>query len=125
MSYEPIKLDQMIIQWRWSAVPGTLVCQALDERHPCPVGTVYFRLLERDTRIDILDSFVVYWARRQGVRQAINNWLITAYPGYHLYSAGGTKEGAAFMRAYGYRELKNGAWVFRHRKGQVLPGVSA
>lgn len=87
-----------------------------------PVGMVWgFGCTDRNdrSRFDVLGSFVVPFARRQGVRTLINNHIINE-DGYHVItSTGGTKEegGEAFMRAYGYEhDEQRLTWTYVKRQ---------
>ena len=116
MDYELSTSDEISIGWRFSTIPGTLVCEAVDSRTAAPVGVVYYRVNDTDKRIEVLRANVIGWARRKGIRSRINDWLLDAYKGYYLYSQTGTDDGTAFMKAYGYKKLKSGAWVYRRRR---------
>ena len=84
-------------------------CYVLFDRgHASPLGLVW-GLPTAPGRFDVYHSYVMPWARRQGVRKRINEEIFKTF---NVIATGkGTKDGgAAFMKAQGYKynkELKN------------------
>jgi hypothetical protein len=60
---------------------------------------------------EILDSYVIPYCRRHGVRTAIQDAIVKDYK--QVTSTHGTKEGEAWMRSYGYRyDRRLGRWEY-------------
>lgn len=91
-------------------------CYVLFDRgFVAPLGMVW-GLPTAEKRFDVYHSYVIPWARRQGVRKRINEEIFKTY---NIIATGhGTKEGgAAFLRSQGYKynkTLKN--WYLRKRR---------
>lgn len=115
MGREPEKMqkseDLFEVSWRRSCVPGVNVSECMHADHACPIGTVYWRWMESDT-IQICNTFVFDMCRRNGIRTRINNALFEWYPKLkHITTGPSTKDGVAWMKAYGYKQRKDGVWA--------------
>lgn len=96
-----------------SGVPGTYTAEACHEDFPMPLCVVWFGFVALDG-IQILGSFTDERYRRCGLRTYVHESMTKAYPTRHIVSGGGTKSGAAWMKATGYKQTKAG-WEF-HQK---------
>ena len=109
--------DLIEIRWRRSTVPGILVAEASHLDFHVVLGMVYYRVRQENNSIEILQSFVMDWARRNGIRSKINDALFGWYDwAKSIRSSGATKDGEKFMRAAGYKKLKNGTWIVRRKR---------
>ena len=102
--------------WMRASVPGTFLVECYADSLPAPVATVYFRFIRSGHQIDILSSNVNTAFRRQGIRSAMNDTLRHWYDDKHIVSDSATDDGKKFMKAYGYRQLKDKTWFFQARK---------
>ena len=105
------------VRWRRSTIPGVMVAEASHADYRTPIGTVYF-VIDKGEEMKILNTFVMDIFRRNGIRTRINDKLFEWYPKVkRITSPSDTKDGAEFMKAYGYKKLKDGSWVvYRSRR---------
>lgn len=81
---------------------------------PMPLGFVW-GVTATEKRFEVCGSYVPKFARRQGVRTALNRAILRDYK--IISTPGGTKEGCAFMRAQGYRFFREmDAWFLFAQK---------
>lgn len=82
---------------------------------PMPLGFVW-GILATKNRFEVFGSYVPVFARRLGVRTAINRQILENYE--VVTTPGGSKTGAlAFMKASGYRyAAKADCWYLRRKK---------
>lgn len=101
------------VKWRRSTMPAVFVAEATHADYRTPIGTVYF-CFDGDEALVVLNTFVMAVFRRNGIRTRINDKLFEWYPKVkRITSPADTKDGAAFMKAYGYKKMKDGSWVMR------------
>lgn len=68
----------------------------------------------KKTKFDIMGSYVLPWARRNGVRSAINRQILKDYD--VLMTGGATKEGRGFMNKDGYAYIKETDMWFKIKR---------
>lgn len=76
-----VKASEGFIKVRYSSVPGTFVTEYCNPAIPLPVGTVWWRWGCSSGTIEVLNSFVLEFCRRLGVRTRIHEWMIKKYEG--------------------------------------------
>lgn len=84
------------------------------EAYCAPVGFVWGVREHGNGVFEVLGSYVEPWARRQGLRSKINEAIHAEFP--VIMTAGATDEGAAFMKAKGYRFHKPLHRFYKARK---------
>jgi hypothetical protein len=99
-----------------AANPGTFTVEIFHEEMPMPVCVVWFRFFGLEG-IEIDNSFTFEYLRRCGLRTMAHNFLVRAYPEHYFLSGAGTKSGAAWMKAVGYRQTSAG-WEFRPKSSK-------
>jgi hypothetical protein len=81
---------------------------------PYPVGHLWFANFLNtydEVVVEVYQSFVSPFARRQGVRTRLNDELFTTFKAAVLMTGDGSKDGIAFMRATGYKlDEATGYW---------------
>ena len=115
--------DLTNLKFNWlteTSIPGTWALLAIVPYMPVPIGIVWVRW-NALKQLEILDSHVNDQFRRQGVRTKMNTHLFETFSSLYVIVTGrGSKEGAAWMKATGYREMPNGWSVTRRRWFQNL-----
>jgi len=96
-----------------AAIPGTQTIELFHYDLPMPLCVVWYQFSGLDC-IQIDNSFVFEHVRRCGLRTMAHEQLLRAYPDHWFLSGAGTKSGAAWMRAVGYRQTSSG-WEFRRK----------
>jgi hypothetical protein len=98
-----MKFDMKKAWVTWAAIGFGIVIYALFEPQAhSPIGFVWGHMGKGNkTVFTVLGSFVPVWARRQGVRTRINDEILKQAD--VIRSAHGSPDGAAFMRATGYK----------------------
>ena len=91
-------------------MPGVFVAEATHANYRTPIGTVYFTFVKGE--VEVPNTFVMDVFRRNGIRTRINDKLFEWYPKVkRITSPSDTKDDAAFMKAYGYKKMKDGSWI--------------
>lgn len=87
---------------------GVWALYAFYEGWSVPIGTVYYRH-SWGNALEMLDSFVITAARRQGVRTAMHNELIRGYPSItSIVTETGNKKSTPWMLKNGYKQTSKG-----------------
>ena len=92
--------------------------------YSAPVGVVWTACSGCDarprTRVEVIDSHVIQWARRQGVRSRINEAIFAEYGADVIMTHEGTaKGGLAFLKHWRYqRDGVSGTWALSKRRWQ-------
>lgn len=113
-----IDLSKCFVDWyEIDFAQRVYVCRNRD--YPHPIGMVWGQkhYTTGYTHFAVDGSYVPEWARRQGVRRLINETILKEFKA--VTSPGGTKEGAAFMKASGYRRDPLHGWVLNRTKGRA------
>lgn len=99
-----------------SGIPGTYAAEAHLKYLPVPAGVVWFRFISNNTEIEILNSSVMEFLRRCGIRTEIHRYLIGCYPNTKaIVTASGTADGIAWLKATGFIQCSRG-WIFLIKK---------
>lgn len=98
-------------------IPGARCLIATTPDMGFPIGTVWYALRESSTVCEILTSYVEPWARRLGVRSALQRALVDGYPSLEtiVTDSALSKASRQWMKAKGYRKTKSG-WRLKIRR---------
>ena len=100
--------------WGETKIPGSSEIHVCVPSLPWPVGMVWYRWVGNST-IETLHSYVFERLRRCGLRTAMHESLILAYPTLkRIITASGSKAGGeAWLKASGFkRNRQTGDWEF-------------
>lgn len=100
----------------WGKIGIGFVLYTLWNRdQPMPLGFVWGMVKTKDC-FEVIGSYVPAWARRMGIRSAINAVILSHYK--TIVTVGGSKSGGEqFMKARGYKYSKEtGSWFVARRK---------
>lgn len=114
-----IREGRVLIVGVASGVPGIWTAVAAVDGLSQPIGRVdygFFGFGTKRPTLNIVNSWVHQDLRRCGLRTLIHQRMLEWYPEVVLIrSDRGTADGAAWMKAVGYREAAGG-WEFRPKR---------
>lgn len=88
------------VDWSHFGFGYVLYC-LWNREQPMPIGFVW-GLVKSETTFEVVGSYVPKWARRLGIRTAINATILAQYK--RVVTVGGSDDGGmAFMNALGYK----------------------
>jgi len=106
------------IKWSWvthrDLENGMMQYECYTKKDPCPSGVVwgYGAGLPgwKKPIFIVMHSYTHPWAQRQGVRTRIRKEMLKTYKAIVTFA--GTRSGAAWMKAVGYKKLRPwGMWI--------------
>ena len=96
--------------FRQSGVPGCSVIEALWDKNPCPIGSVWYSFRGKAT-IEVLSSYVMNRYRRLGVRNYLHEKILESYPKLKVIVTGeGTKDSLPWLKKMGYKQNEADGW---------------
>ena len=102
--------------YRNCAVPGVYVMEALHMDCACPIGTVWFRFLNRRT-LEILHSYVVGQVRRCGLRTRMHQKMLHDHPRvWTVTTDNSTRQSRPWLLKIGFARADDGTWKLNTRK---------
>ena len=110
-------LSIKFVRFRAGFLPGVECVLATIPSMGFPIGTVWYQQYDNET-IFIMTSYVEPWARRLGVRTAINKAIIDGYDLKRIVTGRPiSEESRLFMESQGYVQQKS-RWVLNIKRGR-------
>jgi hypothetical protein len=98
------------ISYRQTGCPGCDVVEAIWNKSPCPIGTVWYTWRGKGT-IELLSSYVMNHYRRMGVRTYLHEWIISSYPNLKaITTSEGTKDSLPWLKKMGFKKNDADGW---------------